>query len=280
MKRPYGEPEYRRRIREETENNKRQAERVEGDTERDKQVEKLIVSISEIKHQLEQGAADDKSYRKGERRRHLWEIAMLATAAAVGLIAILVSSYDSHEQRTVMADQVSAMRAQIAIMEDDSAARRSELMAIVELKLLINMHAGLAWAITPRWTNLGKTNAVGAKGWGQLKVFIPPKGYDTFDFLEPPSGFDGGAEGTIITPGSSLMSQTKIVTSEEAWDYVYGRSTPVMWGYWVYSDIFNRKVTVRYCYLMHFIVDGSNIVITGPVQLKPECNSRIESKNQ
>jgi hypothetical protein len=110
MLRGNGEPEYRRRIREKTEEDEHKTE-----TERQKSANitknyEVIRSIYAIHQEYQRYNNEERSRKQGDR---FWEIAGVAglwIAAAVGIAAILVGSHDASEQRGVTQRQLSEMR--------------------------------------------------------------------------------------------------------------------------------------------------------------------------
>ena len=112
------EPEYRRRIREKAEENKREAQEKEREAANENQSEKISAAIIRIEQQLAAYQHENGTNDKNERRWRRLEVLGLWAAAAVGLIAIIVASCDSHEQRNVMTEQQGTMTKQQVAMEE------------------------------------------------------------------------------------------------------------------------------------------------------------------
>jgi type II secretory pathway pseudopilin PulG len=122
MKRYYREAEYRRRIREKTEKeeNRSQNERYRAAESAD--IHEIILAIKAIDEKFNRENHKEHTRKKWDR---FWEIAGVAglwIAAAVGIVAVLVSSYDSGEQRWVMQGQLNAMSGQLNEMRQQKRA--------------------------------------------------------------------------------------------------------------------------------------------------------------
>lgn len=109
MPRYYNEPEYRRRIRQETEQNKSDSKAKEREAAHESQIEKLSAAMHRVEQELYR--ANDETSPKNTKQ-YWWEkagVIGLWAAAAVGVIAVVVSSIDSHHQRGVMRGQLDVM---------------------------------------------------------------------------------------------------------------------------------------------------------------------------
>jgi hypothetical protein len=100
------EPEYRRRIREETENKKRQTDQAE----QGKRIDRLVTAISALEQQQERHRQEDNSQHRRDRLWQRAEVIALAAAAVVGVVAIVVGNADSRHQQKLMRGQLNAMQ--------------------------------------------------------------------------------------------------------------------------------------------------------------------------
>lgn len=104
---PYREPEYRRRIREKAEQDHREAKRERDKAQDRAEIRDIAASVESLRQKLESQHDENKAEQNGRRRRQYWEIGGLWAAAAVGVIAICIGSWDAHEQRSIMQQQFS-----------------------------------------------------------------------------------------------------------------------------------------------------------------------------
>jgi hypothetical protein len=101
------EPEYRKRIREKTEQDKRRLKEEEQKSIEYSNIRQIIYSAEQIVKNLERHYDENQPKNKSDRRRNLFEILGLWAAAAVGALAIVTGSLDSYEQREVMNGQLN-----------------------------------------------------------------------------------------------------------------------------------------------------------------------------
>jgi hypothetical protein len=159
----HGEPEYRRRRREEAEQNQHYADREWDEATKKAQVEKIAVAIKGVDKALKRAEDEDENCpkNKSERRWKIGEISGLWAAAAVGLIAVIIGNIDASHQLGVMRQQLTEMHVQ-------SAIQRSEIKAALTVSVrreLIREPDGPAVSISAVWTNIGKSDALKVKGW-------------------------------------------------------------------------------------------------------------------
>ena len=107
------EPEYRRRIREKTEQDQDKAEAERQKAADNAKNYEIIRSIYSIVRECQRSNNEERSRKQGDR---FWEIAGVAglwLAAAVGITAIWYGTHDASEQRRVMTEQLGTMRGQL-----------------------------------------------------------------------------------------------------------------------------------------------------------------------
>jgi hypothetical protein len=82
----------------------------EWETAEENRASELSAAIHRIEEELRRTNNQDSPHKRRERWWNKWEVLGLWAAAAAGVLAIVVSSCDSHEQRQVMAGQLDEMR--------------------------------------------------------------------------------------------------------------------------------------------------------------------------
>jgi hypothetical protein len=95
----HDEPKYRRRIRQQAENQKREAESEKRHRENRDAIDGIVREISAIKSQTQADNYEHDRRWKCERRLQIGEIFALVAAAVVGVIAICVGNLDASRQR-------------------------------------------------------------------------------------------------------------------------------------------------------------------------------------
>jgi hypothetical protein len=105
------EPEYRRRLRQKAEEDKRGADRERDEATQDARIEKIIGSVEHIVQQIDRYGDEKSPENKRKRRWDIAEVVGLWAAAFVGAAAIVIGSSDSHEQRDIMNGQMDVMLA-------------------------------------------------------------------------------------------------------------------------------------------------------------------------
>ena len=111
------EPEYRRRIREKTEQNQSATYRERQESAQDARIEKIIGSVERLVKQVDRYADEKSPENKCKRRWEKAEVFGLWAAALMGLIAIAVSTCDADRQRGVMIAQSNLMQGQMDEMK-------------------------------------------------------------------------------------------------------------------------------------------------------------------
>jgi hypothetical protein len=119
MPRVYRDPEYRRRVREKTEQDRRQTneERKEADYKYDR--EQIILSIKSIEQELNRGHDENHPQRK---RRQLWNnagVVGLWLAAVTAIWAILAAKCSADKQYNAMMGQQWVMQGQLDEMRNE-----------------------------------------------------------------------------------------------------------------------------------------------------------------
>ncbi len=92
------EPDYRRRRREKTEKDQKSAEREHDKAAEQSYVEQIISAIRGVIQNLSRQHDEDDSEKEWERTWRKLEVFGLWFAAGVGLLAVIISSCDSHRQ--------------------------------------------------------------------------------------------------------------------------------------------------------------------------------------
>jgi hypothetical protein len=174
--------------------------------------------------------------------------------------------------------QAEIMRGQLDIMKTDSAIKKNDLAAKMTMVIERNIEAE-GFSITARWTNNGKTDAIGFKGWDDFKIFTNKSEIETFPFLDPITSGVGMWEGAgfDVAPGEDTRFHTKHISIQNAWDMMYGRSFGIFWGYVQYKDIFNNFHTVRDCHIFVVSNERGTLTLQLPHVLRQSCNERIHS---
>lgn len=113
------EPEYRRRRRQETEDNERNANRECNEAAVNSNIEKIVRAIRGVVQKLDAAEDLSSSKNKPQSREKWFEILGLWAAAAVGVCAIIFGNLDASRQRAVMLQQIDKMQTQVDIMRAD-----------------------------------------------------------------------------------------------------------------------------------------------------------------
>lgn len=239
-----GEPEYRRRRREEAAEGQRHADRERDEATKDARTEKLIFSIENITKRLEHSEDNTTPKNKSERRRHYLEILGLWAAAAVGLAAIVSGNHDAHEQRDVMQGQLRRMQKDgrpwvgINIIQNDPIIK-----------------AGQEFKIVPWLQNFGKSPALHVKAC--LSSDTPDLGQqDKQGILKLLTGIEERCDDpieTILMPNAQfpypVTRPANLMTSIIADDINGGKRTFSVVGRVVYSDDDGATHRTRFCVL-------------------------------
>src|SRR5437762_2411813 len=106
------EPEYRRRIRKKAAQDQKNAEAKKREAADKSRVEELAAAIHRIPEQLRHSHDQDSPQDEREHWWNKWGVIGLWAAAAVGVIAVVVASCDSHKQRGIMIGQLEEMKDQ------------------------------------------------------------------------------------------------------------------------------------------------------------------------
>ena len=159
------EPEYRRRVRENRENEKRQSERERNEASQDARIEKIIASIEGIVKQIDRYTDEKTPENRCKRRWDKGEVIGLWAAAAVGIVAILVGSDDSSGQRGIMQRQLTEMEQQRLMTIAQTRAEVQMSQPVITAYVENGMPAkpgekAAGWHISPRWVNSGATKAL------------------------------------------------------------------------------------------------------------------------
>jgi hypothetical protein len=172
--------------------------------------------------------------------------------------------------------QAEVLRGQLDVMKTDSVIKKNDLAAKMTMVIERNITAG-EFTITAHWTNNGKTDAIGFKGWDDFKVFTDNNEMNSFPFSDPITSGVGMWEGAgfDITPGEGTLFHTKFISNQDAWDIMYGRSFGVFWGYVQYRDIFNGFHTIRDCHILVVESNGrGGLTLQLPHVFRQSCNER------
>jgi hypothetical protein len=247
----HGEPEYRRRARQEAEKNQHYADREWDEATKKSEIRKIVVSVKGIIKELERSQDENTPKNKGERRRHWWEVSGLWAAAVVGAAAIIIGNWDASDQRRIMTDQVREMQTQ-------SAIQRAEIKATLRV-MLEPIQQVDGFGISPVWINSGKSDATGVRGWQNIALIpLIPGTLDSYDFLTEPKESHMSVEGTVILGGDTIVWVTQKITNQQASEVAAKRIFPVMYGYIEYRDIFGTLYTIRYCRALPIVQDANS----------------------
>jgi hypothetical protein len=165
-------------------------------------------------------------------------------------------------------------------MQVQSAIQRSQTKAVVRLGI-----KPLSNGVEPVWTNIGKSDALKARGWRHLTIIPithdPQKDKEVLegqDFFTRPDDSEMAPEGTTIVQGNSMEQAVAIISIEQAGDAADGNSMIVLYGYFEYSDIFDAFVTVRYCAKIDIRRNGPRFAFNENGILPLPCNKRSEEQ--
>ena len=104
------EPEYRRRLRQKAEQQQSNAQHKEWETAQESRTNELSAAVHRIEEELRRANDQDSPHKRSERWWNKWEVLGLWAAAAIGALAVIISSCDSHRQRDVMTWQLDEMK--------------------------------------------------------------------------------------------------------------------------------------------------------------------------
>jgi hypothetical protein len=244
---PHGEPEYRRRRREEAKENQRSADRERDEATKNSHVEKIIAALNGIIENLK-GSQDEKSPKNtGDRRRHVWEIGGLWAAATVGLLAIIIGNHDASQQIGIMQSQLNEMKSQriITIAQTRANLRRdTSVHALTEGRKPANTGEKIiGFEFSPYWNNAGNTDAIDYRGWFNLRAFgIGPKIPRALSDKDCPpiAAPDPLPEGKVILRDASVIQLAQFLSVEDAIAATDPSDSKyiLMWGHMEYRDIY------------------------------------------
>jgi hypothetical protein len=160
------EPEYRRRIRKKSEQDRHEVER-EGDKAADNSnTDKIIGAVHCVAEKIDREQDKNTSQKKRDRIWQHAEVIGLWLAAAVGIAAVWIASHDAHKQAKIMQGQLDEMHI------DQRAWVYVDPPVVVEP---ITISAGRNWQITIKFTfhNIGHLPALFA--WPRFITFAPTK---------------------------------------------------------------------------------------------------------
>ena len=173
--------------------------------------------------------------------------------------------------------QLGAMQGQLREMQTDNTIRQFEIRADLQLSLQRSIE-GRTLLVTPKWTNIGKSDAYNVSAWADMKHFTSLEELNKETFLDEPPQEGMTRRGNIIQ-GDALTLITKIITPQQADDFVDQKGATVIYGYVEYLDIFKTFFTVRFCREMSFERNSiGGITSNLPFVLPMPCESRTEKK--
>jgi hypothetical protein len=254
-----GEPKYRRRIREKTDENKHEAEAKERETKEERRIGDLTAAIQRVEQELNRANNERTPEKKRDR---LWErfgVVGLWAAAAVGVTAIWIASYEAGKQRRIAERQMITMRGQLEEMRNQRLQtmaqtranlkrEQSHVNALNEKGDTASIGEKLAgWAISPVWTNAGSTDAREYRNWFEFKVFDRPNGklIDDEDCptLIAPSPLP---RAIVVISGQKLTELARNLSLAEAVAMQQGKKYILMWGHIEYKDIYFPVTTAHF----------------------------------
>jgi hypothetical protein len=171
----------------------------------------LAAALDRIKEEL--AASNDQNAPEKQRERcwKIFEVIGIWGAAAVGLIAILWSAWDSSQQRGIMQGQLNeATKQRLMTVAQQRADLAQEVPSIVLLKAdgkpVQGGDTATDVAVSPIWKNVGSTDAVQYIAWFDLRyvAITPKKPLLPSDCPRLPIP-NPQAETTIIRPGEEKM---------------------------------------------------------------------------
>jgi hypothetical protein len=126
MSRSYREPEYRRRLREEAQNEQHETGAKQRHRDYQKAIKRIIDAICAITKQRQRDKQDEPRQRRYDRLFQGGEILALVAAAIVGVVAIRVGTMDSKKQRGIMQGQLTEMQAASRKADDTIVALKTQ----------------------------------------------------------------------------------------------------------------------------------------------------------
>jgi hypothetical protein len=250
-----GEPEYRRRIREKAEKDQHASEAAKREAKNEGYLGNITVVIQRVEQELQRVEQEIRTsndeHTPQKNRDRCWErfgFLGLWFAGIVGIAAIFFGTRDAGEQRKVMQDQLAAMQSamqqtertisalntqaavmngQLSEMQDARSIEKSRLQARLKMTTGIN-HADSQWSFTPRWTNVGATDALDLWLWDKMQIFRPniPN-----DFLCPVGPRPKGATVGSVGPTDDRFQLSTYLSDEEVAKVASGEGTILFWGY-------------------------------------------------
>jgi hypothetical protein len=193
--------------------------------------------------------ANNPEYRR-ERREWLTVLILLLAAGFALLQWDALIKTDNH------------IDGQLEVMKTESDYRRYELAANMQLKIDSHGIPG-GWNVNTVWEDVGKTDALNVTGWIDLK-FVPREKINSTNFFDMPDGKQLYAKETVV-PGDKVIYKTMRVGLSEALDPI--NSTPVIFGYIEYNDIFETSHTVHFCRALDFTFNGQILTMNLPSKL-------------
>jgi hypothetical protein len=189
-------------------------------------------------------------------------------------------------QANLVEGQLTAMQGQLAEMRTQSEITKSQMRANLNVVLAETDIPGpnnefLGRYITPRWKNLGGTEAIGFSGWAQGHFFSPDIPPD-FDFSRPeierlpvmPNKPETSAPVWVPQGGEHLQGSIAF-SGEDIKKALAGTGIFYIWLSVEYRDIFPDSPTHHITMCVRAIprILGNIVVVAYPIY-KPECNRR------
>ena len=131
MPRGNREPEYRRRIREKAEKYQYSAQAKERESTEKRNSDKIGSAIKRIEQELRRTNDEHTPQKNRDRCWERFGFLGLWFAGVVGVVAILVGTYDAQKQRVVMSDQLTEMATQRLFTIAQTRANLSVRLRIV-----------------------------------------------------------------------------------------------------------------------------------------------------
>ncbi len=238
----YRDAKYRRRIRQKTEEDKRKAERERHESTQDAHIEKIVASVEELVEQINRYTDEESPHNRSKRCWEKAEVVGLWAAAIVGIVAIVVGSWDSDSTRRTMIKQTSEMESAREQSVTDERAR----FAIGQIKLIPGSETESA-EISYSLINMGKTPATISALSSECSIISK-------DDISPFATYDPAAARVAInavggnaTFDGGVDSPCKIIDiSDDHAAVLAGTKVYYIKGFVTFGDVFGRIYTQRF----------------------------------
>lgn len=278
MPRAYREPEYRRRIRQQTEHDQNCADDERDRSAKSADIHEIVLAIKAIDEKYDRETHKEHTRKKWDR---LWEVlgvVGLWLAAAVGISAIIYGTRDANEQRGIMQGQLNQMKS--AAAQTARASRPYLLFEPVTMTFtptaeqlagfsipgqVMPLMPGRHFVAIFKFTNYGTTPALIFNERHYLE-FPEITKYSFTSFIETPF-----AEGYVIVAQKSTKNFHEPQTfSEVTWQNLIGGVGKLyLSSKVIYEDVFGNSYETMAC----FKIDVPFGSLT-PREVGPNCSNK------